>query len=181
MPPYHISCDLKARIPVMCYQLAYSVKEICEVLGVKKSLIYQVLQCHRVHHGAVTPPGRRKAGRCRLLTSTDISFIRSLLSLNHTIYLDEIQEQLLSRRNTRVSIMTLTCTLRRLHLSNKDVSSRAIERNIQDRAVYMNRIADLVPDSNMLMFGDEASKDERTSARRRGWSERGTRCVQRKV
>ena len=31
-----------------------------------------------------------------------------------------------------------------------------------------------------LVFGDEASKDERTSNRRTGWSRRGTRCVQRK-
>jgi hypothetical protein len=44
----------------------------------------------------------------------------------------------------------------------------------------MNRIADQVPDPDMLMFGDEASKDERTMARRWGWSLRGTRCVQRK-
>jgi len=44
----------------------------------------------------------------------------------------------------------------------------------------MNRIAELVPDPEMLMFGDEASKDERTSNRRRGWSRQGTRCVQRK-
>ncbi|KZP08227.1 hypothetical protein FIBSPDRAFT_679005, partial [Athelia psychrophila] len=36
-------------------------------------------------------------------------------------------------------------------------------------------------DPNQLMFGDEASKDEWTSARRRGWSEEGVRCVQRRV
>jgi hypothetical protein len=44
----------------------------------------------------------------------------------------------------------------------------------------MNRIADIVTDPNQLMFGDEASKDERTSNRRKGWSRRGVRCVQRK-
>ncbi len=44
----------------------------------------------------------------------------------------------------------------------------------------MNQIADQVPDPNMLMFGDEASKDERTLARIWGWSLRGTRCIQRK-
>jgi hypothetical protein len=44
----------------------------------------------------------------------------------------------------------------------------------------MNRIADLVPDPEMLMFGDEAHKDERTSNWRMGWSRRGARCVQRK-
>src|SRR5712672_2612529 len=44
----------------------------------------------------------------------------------------------------------------------------------------MNHIADLVTDPNMLMCGDEASKDERTPNRRKGWSQQGTRCVQQK-
>ncbi|KZP12911.1 hypothetical protein FIBSPDRAFT_754256 [Athelia psychrophila] len=165
MPPYHISSDLKARIPVMSYELAYSVKEICGVLGVRKSLVYQVLQYHQVHR-TVTPPGRRKAGHHRILTAVDIAFIRSLISLHHISYIDEIQEQLCSRQNVQVLIKTIVRTLCRLQLSNKDVSGRALEQNIEDRAVYMNRIADLAPDPNMLMFGDEASKDERTSARR---------------
>lgn len=95
MPPYHALSDLKARIPVMRYKLAYSVKEICGVLGVRKSLVYQVLQYHQVH-GTVTPPGRWKAGRHRLLTSIDTTFIRPLVSLNHTIYINEIHKQLLS-------------------------------------------------------------------------------------
>ena len=30
------------------------------------------------------------------------------------------------------------------------------------------------------MFGDEAAKDGQMSARRKGWSERGTRCMQQK-
>jgi len=44
----------------------------------------------------------------------------------------------------------------------------------------MNHIADIVTDPNMLMFGDEAAKDERTSARKRGWALRGSRCIQRR-
>jgi len=79
-----------------------------------------------------------------------------------------------------VSIPTLTRTLRRLLFTNKDVSSKALERNDPNRAVYMNHIAELVPDPEMLMFGDEASKDKRTSNRQKGWSRQGTRCVQRK-
>jgi hypothetical protein len=58
--------------------------------------------------------------------------------------------------------------------------SKALERNDRDHAVYMNCIGELVPDLEMLMLGDEASKDKRTSNRRRGWSRQGTRCVQRK-
>ena len=179
MPPHSVSLDLKACIPVLRYLHGFSIKEICEVLGIKKSLAYKTLQFHHTH-GTTHNPYARRCGCRRQLDSTDVSFIRALLSQDHTVYLDEIQEQLHTRRNVRVSIPTLTRTLWRIHFTNKDVSSRAYEHNEQLRAIFMNNIADIVSNSDMLMFGDEASKDERTSVRRRGWSECGSRCVQRK-
>jgi hypothetical protein len=60
----------------------------------------------------------------------------------------------------------LTRTLHRLHLTNKDVSGRALEHNEEQHAIFMNHIADVVTDPTMLMFGDEAAKDERTSAQK---------------
>lgn len=96
------------------------------------------------------------------------------------MYIDEIQEQLLERRGVTVSLPTLVRTLRRLNITTKGTSVRALERDDMKRALYMNRIGDLVTDPNQLMFGDEAAKDERTTGRRKGWSERGTRCVVRK-
>lgn len=45
----------------------------------------------------------------------------------------------------------------------------------------MNTIAEIAPDPEMLMFTDESAKDERTSARRTGWSAIGNRCVSRRV
>ena len=103
-----------------------------------------------------------------------------LLNQKHTVYLDEIQEQLLSCCSVKVSIPTLTHTLRRLHFTHKDVSGKALECNDRLCAVYINRMADLVTDPEMLMFGDEVHKDERTSNRWTGWSRRGSRCIQRK-
>jgi transposase len=179
MPPHNVSHDLKARIPILHYNLGYPVKKIAHVLGIKKTLIYKTLFFHRMHGRTYNPYTARQSRR-RHLTSTDISFIRGLLHQKHAIYLDEIQEQLLLRRGMKISLSTLTRTLHRLHFSNKDVTGHALERNSELRAVFMNRIADQVPDPNMLMFGDEASKDERTLAHRRGWSLRGTRCIQRK-
>ena len=46
MPPYTVSHDIKARVPILHYNLGYSVKEIVKVLGVKKSLIYKTLFFH---------------------------------------------------------------------------------------------------------------------------------------
>ena len=178
MPPL-ISNDLKARIPALRHEQGFSVKKICQLLNIKKTLAYETLCNHR-RYGVTFDVNARQHGRHRTLTSTDLSFICMLLDNQHTIYLDEIQEQLLLRRGVKVSLPTLTRTLRQLHFTHKDISGKALERNDRLRAIYMNRIADLVPDPEMLMFGDEAHKDERTSNRRTGWSCRGARCVQRK-
>ncbi|KAJ7727414.1 hypothetical protein B0H16DRAFT_1331557 [Mycena metata] len=45
----------------------------------------------------------------------------------------------------------------------------------------MNRIADLVPDPNMLMFINKAVKNDRTTSHSRGWSLREQCCMQRRV
>lgn len=146
-----------------------------------KTFVYKTLQYYHLH-GTISRPHsfRGIQGRRRILDTHDISFIRSLISLHHTVYVDEIQEQLLTRRGTQVSIMTLVRTLRRLRLTNKNTSGGTLERNDTLRALYMNRIGDLVTDPNQLMFGDETSKDERTSTRQKGWSEKGEQCIQRK-
>jgi hypothetical protein len=39
-----------------------------------------------------------------------------------------------------------------------------LDRNVKQQAIFMNQMVDLVEDLNMLMFGDETSKDECTSA-----------------
>ena len=179
MPLHIISCDIKAWIPILHYNLGYSVGKIETVLGVKKTLIYQTLYFHRTHGLSYNPYSTWNAHR-RHLTSMDISFIQGLLHQNHAIYLDEIQELLLVRRGMKISISTLSRTLHQLHFTHKNVSGHALERNNELQALFMNRIADQVPDPNMLMFRDEAAKDERTSARRQGWSLGGPRCVQRK-
>ena len=179
MPPHSISYDIKARIPILHNNLGYSVKEIEEALGIKKTLIYKTLHFHWTH-GLTYNPHSVQQSRHHHLTSMDISFVRGLLRQGHTIYLDEVQEQLLIRWHVKISLSTLSWTLHRLNFSCKDVSGHALEQNNQLRAIFMNWIADQVPDPNMLMFGDEASKDERTLAHRWGWSLKGTWCIQRK-
>jgi transposase len=175
----HVSRDLKARIPALHYEHGFPVRKICAILNIKKTLVYSTLQLHR-SYGVTHNIHAQKHQRRRNLSSIDLLFIRALLDQQHTVYLDEVQQQLLQRRGVKVSIPTLTRTLRQLHFTHKDISGKALEHNERHRAVFMNRIADLVTDPNMLMFGDEASKDERTPNRRKGWSRQGTRCVQRK-
>jgi transposase len=86
-----------------------------------------------------------------------------MITQQHTLYLDEIQEELVAHRGVLVSISTLMQTLRRLDFSHKKVSAQAIERNEIMRAAFMNKFATEVLDPAMLMFTDKTAKDERTS------------------
>ena len=77
-------------------------------------------------------------------------------------------------------IATLQMTLHHLSYSRKVVSAHVLERNDLLRSVFMNKIANEVTNPNMLMFVDEVARNKRTSARVKGWSLVGRRCVQRR-
>ena len=178
--PAFISNDLKACIPVLCYEQGFSLKKICQILNIKKTLAYQCLQSHCLHGLAHGGPHVGQGLRWCVLSTPDLSFIQMPLNQQHTVYLDEIQEQLLLCCGVTVSLPTLTHTLCQLHFMHQDICGRALECNNHLCAIYMNCIADLMPDPEMLMFSDEAHKDERTLKRQMGWSCQGTKCVQRK-
>ncbi|RDB20344.1 hypothetical protein Hypma_012691 [Hypsizygus marmoreus] len=179
MPRRQVSRDLKARIPVLFYEQNFTAKEICGLLGIKKSLVYSGLS-YFTAYGVAYNPHVHKTGRRRLLCSDDVKFILSLVSRRHTIYLDEIQDELFKQRGITISIATLCRTLRRLDLTRKVVSARALERDDILRSAFMNRIAEEVPDPAMMMFVDEAARNRRSSQRAKGWAFLGKRCVQRK-
>ena len=44
-----LSDDLQAHIPVLCYEQYCEVKEICQVLGIKKSVVYESLKHFRCY------------------------------------------------------------------------------------------------------------------------------------
>jgi transposase len=172
-----VSRALKAQIPVLFHQ-GLNVKEICAILDIRKSLVYRALSYSRAY-GVPHNPHSHRSGRKRILSQGDIKFIVALLTCRHSMYIDEIQEQLHTERRVSVSSTTLLRVLRRLHYSNKAVSARALERNDLLRSAFMNKIADEITDPDMLMFVDEAARNKKTSARTRGWSLIGKRCVQR--
>jgi len=177
MPPIGASDDLKSCIPVL-YSEGYSVKDICHLLGIKKTLAYNVL--NRYHrYGTISNPNTYSClvRGARSLCPADFSFISAVVKHRPSIYLDELKEQLSLQRNVHISLATISRALKKLSITRKAVSVRAQERNEVARAVYMNKIAEEVPDPNMLLFVDEAAKDERTTARRYGRAGRGNRCA----
>ena len=101
MPHHSVSLDLKAHIPVLQYSAGYLVKEICGILGIRKSLVYQTLHYHTIH-GLCYNPNTCKCGQHRNLVSVDINFIKSLILEHPTIYVNKIQEQLLTWQGTQI-------------------------------------------------------------------------------
>ena len=179
MPPFILQV-LKSQIPALHYEHRYSIVKICSLLNIKKTLADKTLH-HHCAFGIVFDLHAWQWGvwPCHL-TTTDHSFIHALLNQNHTMYLDEIQEQFISCHSVKAAITTLFCTLWQLHCTHKEVFSKALEHNKCDWAIFMNWIAELVPNPDMLMFSDEVHKDERTSNRCMGWSWQSCRCIQRK-
>jgi transposase len=177
---YHpISKDLKARIPALRRQ-GYNVKKICYLLGLKKSTVYHTLAHFRRHGVPYNHHAHRPSGRRRVLLPEDLKLIVALLKRRHCIYLDELQAEIYNIRGVTLSRSSITRTLHHLQYSHKHVSTRALERNDLMRSAFMNKIADQVPNPDMLIFTDEAARNRRTSARTKGWSLVGRRCVQRR-
>ena len=155
------------------------MKKICNLLGVKKTLVYRSLT-HFRHYGVSYNPHAHQPGRCRMLSHEDLKLIVALLNQRHCIYLNELQAELYNIRGTFLSQTTLMRTLHHLHYSRKCVTTHALERDNLIRSAFMNRIADEVPNPDMLIFIDEAARNRRASARTKGWSLVGRRCVQRR-
>ena len=158
MPPPLSHDFLKARIPVLFYEQHFSVDQICDIVGVKKSLVYKPLQYFRAY-GIAHNPHAHKNGRHRTLSPIDIKFIATLVEQRHCIYLDKIRQALSEQWGCEVSLITLSRTLQRLNVSRKCVSVQALERNEILRAAFMNNIADIVTNPDMLMFVDESARN----------------------
>ncbi|KAH9168611.1 hypothetical protein EDB89DRAFT_1805417, partial [Lactarius sanguifluus] len=177
MPPRTISHDLKARIPLLFYEQHFTVKEICNIIGVEKSLVYKSLRYFDAYVVAHNPHAH-KSSRHRMLSPLDIKFIVALVDWRHCIYLDEIKQELSEQRGCKVSLSTIYRMLQRLNINRKCISARAMERNDILHAAYMNHIADTVLNPDMLMFVDEAARNRNTSGRMKGWAYVGRQCIQ---
>jgi transposase-like protein len=104
-----VSKDIRAHILALHHEFSYNVKKICQLLDIKKSLAYKILQLHRFY-GIIVEPRTGQWGCWRKLTMVNQSFILALLNQQHTIYLDEIQEELLLLCGVKVSIPFATFT-----------------------------------------------------------------------
>ncbi|KAJ8593197.1 hypothetical protein M405DRAFT_622589 [Rhizopogon salebrosus TDB-379] len=127
----HASYDLKLRIPVLRHVHGYSITKICEILVIRKYFVYKTLQIYATLSLDVANPNSCKAGHRCSLNYEDLNYIKFRCHLHSSIFLDELQSDLLSRRDVKVSLSTLFRTLQRLGITCRKIPSHALERNNQ--------------------------------------------------
>ena len=93
-----VSRDLKAHIPHLIYVGGFKVKEVEHLLGVKKSMIYQTLNYFRDYGVTynLTAYSHHSRGCHRKLDTVDVRFTKALLDQEPCLYLDELQDWLLT-------------------------------------------------------------------------------------
>jgi transposase len=120
---------LKSQIPVLHHK-GFSVKEICHLLSVKKSLVYQVLDRYKQCGVVSNICNYSCAVGCPCsLSQVNLAFLSTLLDHRKSFYLDELQDELWLKRGVHTTISTLHCALQQLGISRKTISGHAYERN----------------------------------------------------
>ena len=163
----HTTQQMRERMVVWRLEFHKSIAEIAELVECSERTVSQVLRLHR-DFGQVRNPYARDRGRPRTLDTADMNYVSSILAANPTLYLDEIQRQLSATRGIDVAISTISRTVRRIALSNKKVSTKALEQNEELRATWQAAWGHYPMD--YFLWLDEASVDDRTNQRTEGWS-----------
>jgi len=157
-------------------ELGKSDTEITALANCSERTVCEVLRLHHTF-GVVHNLFAQPRGGCHSLTTGDLNFISSLLVANPCLYLDELQDQLATDRDTHVSILTVSCAVRSLALSHKHVSAAAMERNELFHATWQAEYGDIP--TNYFVWLDELSVDDCTNQCTHGWAALGSACVRR--
>ena len=91
------------------------------MFSVSLDFVHRVVSLHK-HYGQVTDPCAQPQGGHRILTSEDDNYIRSLIEERPTIYLDEIQEKLVTEHGVNISLATISRTLASANSDGPDLA-----------------------------------------------------------
>ena len=178
MPYRKISRDLKLAAMRMHELGILSVAQIIDCLQISRRTFYRVLELWNTT-GDVIQHTNGVRGRPRLLHFDDIDYLNRIIKHRPDWFLDELLSLLETNRFISAHFTTIHRELVRAGVSTKKLKKIAAERNENLRADYLRHIAQY--SAEQLGFIDEVSKDERTSARSRGRSRKGTRAVRKGV
>lgn len=138
-----VSDEMRARIVVWNHEQHLSPPQIADLVRCSVRTVYNILSYHRDYNTLRDPSTRGRHGANHTLNIGDMKFITSLIDAQLKIYLDEIQAELLDRRNVLVSIPTLSRAARQLAITHKKVANEALERNELLRATWQAAYADI--------------------------------------
>jgi len=178
MPYRKISRDLKLAAMRMHEHGILSVAQITDCLQISRRTFYRVLELWHTT-GDVIRHTNGVRGRPRILHFDDIDYLNRIIKHRPDWFLDELLSLLQTNRFISAHFTTIHRELVRAGVSTKKLKKIAAERNENLRADYMRHIAQYSPEQ--MGFLDEVSKDERTSARSRGRSKKGTRAIKKGV
>eukprot|EP00946_MAST-07B_sp_MAST-7B-sp1_P001815 g1815.t1 len=104
------------------------------------------------------------------------NFLKTLLTDNPHLYLDEIRDRVEAAGHGRWSISTIHHMIThpsQLNWSLTKITLKAMQANPYEQLVYRAALS-TIDDPAMLVFVDESSVGKKACRRRRGWSPRGT-------
>ena len=170
--------ELRKRVVVWKNEMGKDTPEIAKLAGCCERTVRNILRYER-EYGVVSNPFAQKRARPRALNTGDTNYISSILQARPVLYLDEVQTTLFENRGVDVCLATISRTLQRLALANKQVTREAVERNELLRATWQAAHGDIP--AEYCVWLDESSVDDRTNQRTRGWAEVGRACVRREL
>ena len=146
----------------------------CQILGIKKTLVYQASQYYNRYGACFNIKSRRQAGK-RKLNVIDLKWVHNELNSNKSIYLDKMQHCLHEARGVQISLPPVLRTFKHMSLTHKHITVHALECKQLVQAAFMYSITKLVPRLDMFMFTDEAAQNKKTSTQK--WVLKGSRCI----
>ena len=165
---------LRRRILVWHHEEQKTPAEMATLAGCSLRAVYYILSYDR-DYGTVYNPFARTVGRSRALSYGDLNFLVSIIAAKPKVYLDELQDELFTYRDVEVSIPTISRALQRWEISNKAVSTAALERNELLRATWQAEYGDIP--AEYCVWLDESSVDDFTNQRKNGWSNVGQASI----
>lgn len=178
MPFRKISRDVKLAAINLYEHNMLSLEQILECVGISESTFWRVCKLWR-ETGDVVRHNYGAAGRPRALHFDDVNYLVRLIHHRPDWFLDELLDLLDHNRFISVHYTTIYRELARAGMSLKKLKKIARERNEDRRADFIRRMAQYEPEE--LGFIDETSKDERTTARHFGRSQKGQRAAKKEV
>ncbi|KAG2048594.1 hypothetical protein BDR06DRAFT_837665, partial [Suillus hirtellus] len=151
--PAAMSTQLRECVIIWYHEMHIPIDEIVTLSGLSHATVYNILQIYN-NHGSLHNPLNLPSGHHHNLEAGDLTYIQGLLSVNPTMFLDEIQDYLAETHNIEVSIATLSRTLRNLAITHKSVTKEALERDELLRAMWQGEISHYSEDQ--LVFLDKA-------------------------